>query len=70
MKLIIGLRAYLTSMDISSSDEDSVEAKLIRSIPDEGPLMPTLYSFNYTNLNEIGASLEVSLSTPIYVHGR
>lgn len=68
-RLVNGLKSYLSSLDFSRPDEKSVAARLLKSIPDDGLNFPTIYTFNYTDVVEIGKTLGVDIVSPFYVHG-
>lgn len=65
-KLSNSLEAYIKSLDLSKPREDSVAAKLLKALCSEPS---TVYSFNYTDLAEIGKALGVEVEPVHYVHG-
>lgn len=67
-KLVQGLADYLNSIDYKQPRNDSIAASILRAANDT-LVPPTIYTFNYTNLEEISAALDVEYSNVHYVHG-
>lgn len=68
-KLVQGLADYLKSIECKKPRNDSVAATILRAAHDT-LVPPTIYTFNYTDLEEISAALEVEYLNVHYVHGR
>ena len=67
-KLVQALADYLKSIEYKQPRNDSVAANILRAAKDT-LLPPTIYTFNYTDLEEISAALDVEYSNVHYVHG-
>ena len=67
-KLVQGLADYLNSIDYKQPRNDSIAANILRAANDT-LLPPTIYSFNYTNLEVISAAIGVEYTNVHHVHG-
>lgn len=67
-KLVQGLADYLNSIDYKRPRNDSIAANILRAANDT-LLPPTIYTFNYTDLEEISAAIGAEYTNVHHVHG-
>lgn len=66
--LVDRLRLYLSSIDYTNPDKDSVAGKLLLALYNcEAPFVT--YSFNYTDFCDIADALDMEVNPAIHVHG-
>lgn len=67
-KIVQGLSNYLKSLDYRQPKIDSVAANILRAANDQ-LVPPTIYTFNYTDLESISAALGTGYTNIHHVHG-
>lgn len=67
-RLVEGLTLYLSTIDYSTIDVDSIAARILKAA--DGLLIPPrVYTFNYTAFDTISSRLGISFGTASHVHG-
>lgn len=66
--LVSSLSMYLKSLDYTAPKKDSVAARVLNAAC-SGIVQAKIYSFNYTDLSQIGAALGIDVCNAIHVHG-
>lgn len=67
-RLILGLAAYLETVDFSKPKTDSVAARILKAADD--PLLPpAVYTFNYSSFETISSALGLNNYSCYHVHG-
>lgn len=66
--LVERLTSYLKNIDYSNPDNNSVAARLLQALYD-GLVPFVTYSFNYTDLSDIGDALGLDVNPATHVHG-
>lgn len=66
--LVYSLSLYLKSLDFSTPKKDSVAARVLEVVCN-CLIPPTVYSFNYTDVEAIASALGLTVGPVSYVHG-
>ncbi len=67
-RLVQGLADYLSTIDFKHPKVDSVAANVLRAA-DKSIIPPTVYTFNYTDFEQISKALGICYSDARYIHG-